>query len=203
MKKDSRYFQNRKRNEDFFWGIVNPCCSKCGYSAYRSALQLHHIDPSDKKNRFDTLGYWITLTKYNLVKKLSETKFVILCSRCHIETHCDLKNGIDVNFTPFDSSIFAKMLPGLKSTSWTEKAKLKRDSPVKICPKCKIEKQKSSGFYRNASRIDGYAAYCKDCTAKRISKPDPIKIKKPIYPPHYFENMIREKERIRELGQEN
>lgn len=57
------------------------CCSKCGYSKCVSALQFHHLDPSEKDFAISArLMSW-----ENTRRELDKT--VMLCANCHLELH--------------------------------------------------------------------------------------------------------------------
>lgn len=59
------------------------CCSKCGYNKCESALEFHHLDPSEKDFGIGSKGYTRSWEK---VKKELD-KCVLLCANCHRETH--------------------------------------------------------------------------------------------------------------------
>lgn len=99
----------RARNKEFFWKIVEPRCRRCNYDECISALQLHHIDASQKEKLNDSLGRWLSLSRYKLVKKLAGTKFSIFCSNCHTKLHVTLKER-DVRINPIDVTVFKEML---------------------------------------------------------------------------------------------
>lgn len=58
-------------------------CSKCGYSRHPSALEFHHLDPTQK----DFTIARVRLNKLNAEIKKELDKCVILCSNCHREEH--------------------------------------------------------------------------------------------------------------------
>jgi hypothetical protein len=96
----------RQANKNFFWEKVGAYCRRCKYDECVSALQLHHLDTKEKKNKLDTLGYWLSMSRGALIEKLSETKFTILCSNCHTKLHSILRTGKTVHLNPIDTSIF-------------------------------------------------------------------------------------------------
>jgi len=83
----------RSENKDFFWSVVEPKCRRCGYNEYIPALNLHHLDPSQKNGMTDSLGRWLSLSRGVLLHKLSTVDFVILCSNCHAKLHGLLRSG--------------------------------------------------------------------------------------------------------------
>jgi len=115
----------RERNKDFFWKMVEPRCRRCGYTEFIPSLQLHHIDEGVKEHKLDSLGYWVSLSRYKLVKKLSETKFTILCSNCHIKLHSVLRER-HVHINPIDVTIFKEMLKCMHRTPRFTKRDLDR-----------------------------------------------------------------------------
>ena len=57
-------------------------CSLCGYDNSYSALQFHHINPSEKSFG---ISKGITLRWNDIVKELD--KCVLVCANCHAEQH--------------------------------------------------------------------------------------------------------------------
>lgn len=63
------------------------CCSKCGYDKCRSALEFHHLDPSQKDFGVGEKGYtkaWETI-------KMELDKCILVCANCHREIHAKSK----------------------------------------------------------------------------------------------------------------
>ena len=56
-------------------------CQICGYSKYQGALDLHHIDPSEKDFSLGHKGY--TRSWERIKEELD--KCVLLCATCHRE----------------------------------------------------------------------------------------------------------------------
>ena len=98
----------RQKNKEFFWKIVGPYCRRCGYNECTSALQLHHLDSSQKMDNGDCLGRWLAFSRYELVKKLSETSFTIFCANCHFKLHSVLHKR-KVHLNPVDVTVFIEM----------------------------------------------------------------------------------------------
>ena len=59
-------------------------CEKCGYNKNLSALEFHHINPSDKKFQLDSRH--LSNTKWETIL-LEAKKCKLLCSNCHKEEH--------------------------------------------------------------------------------------------------------------------
>jgi len=59
------------------------CCEKCGYKKSNSALEFHHVDPSQKD--FGIGGQ--RRTKFDDITKLELDKCLLLCANCHREEH--------------------------------------------------------------------------------------------------------------------
>lgn len=61
-------------------------CGKCGYSRCISALEFHHVDPSQKDFAISTTGSTRAWSK--IQKELD--KCILVCSNCHREIHEEL-----------------------------------------------------------------------------------------------------------------
>lgn len=101
------------------------CCQCCGYDKCESALDLHHIDPTEK-------GFAIGLVTANpkkwetIVKELR--KCVMVCTNCHREIHAG------VTKIPVDCSRFNEDFAG-KPTRANSKLKV-----FDSCPVCGVDK---------------------------------------------------------------
>jgi hypothetical protein len=62
------------------------CCVYCGYNKNNSALEFHHLDPTQKD------GNWTEMRKksWDKIKKELD-KCILLCSNCHREEHDKLR----------------------------------------------------------------------------------------------------------------
>ena len=79
-------------------------CFKCGYDACERALDFHHIDPKQKKDRLDTFKRWLRRRPKWFQAKVRTTSYVILCSNCHRELHAGLwKADIQPNRHQYDN----------------------------------------------------------------------------------------------------
>ncbi len=78
--------QQLKRNYVQLYGGK---CLKCGYSAYSSALEFHHKDPSQKE--IELAKNLFARSKKTIEAELS--KCILLCCRCHREVHEYIRQG--------------------------------------------------------------------------------------------------------------
>ena len=62
-------------------------CSVCSYNKCITALEFHHIDPSEKDF---TIGQKTNISWDKIQNEL--TKCILLCSNCHRELHYNLNN---------------------------------------------------------------------------------------------------------------
>ena len=77
-------------------------CQICGYNKSPSALDLHHIDPSQKEITFSQLR----TNPQSLEKIFKECeKCVLLCANCHRELHANVTKLPD-KYHCFDSSSY-------------------------------------------------------------------------------------------------
>ena len=60
-------------------------CEKCGYDKCISALEFHHVDPSQKDKNLNTRG--IDRRKSLATLKPELDKCILVCCRCHREIH--------------------------------------------------------------------------------------------------------------------
>lgn len=57
------------------------CCSRCGYNKCSTALEFHHLDPSQKEFGITSRNVkWETL-------KVELDKCILVCANCHREIH--------------------------------------------------------------------------------------------------------------------
>jgi hypothetical protein len=61
-------------------------CQVCGYDRCVEALELHHLDPSEKDFGISSKGYTRSWEK---VKEEAD-KCVLLCANCHREVHAGM-----------------------------------------------------------------------------------------------------------------
>jgi hypothetical protein len=74
----------RKRSKELIVKSMGGCCQICNYAKTNSALELHHIDPSQKEMSFGGIrANPIAIHKIGNELK----KCILLCSNCHKEVH--------------------------------------------------------------------------------------------------------------------
>lgn len=78
----------RYRQKEKIVYVMGGKCACCGYNKCISALELHHLDPTQKDFTFskNTNRAWS-----DLVKELPKT--ILLCANCHREVHSGLINN--------------------------------------------------------------------------------------------------------------
>lgn len=76
--------------------VMGGKCACCGYNKCISALELHHLDPTQKEFTFskNTNRAWS-----ELVKELPKT--ILLCANCHREVHSGIINNEEL-FSSFE-----------------------------------------------------------------------------------------------------
>lgn len=57
-------------------------CKACGFSKYKTALDIHHLDPSQKDDNFASMRGW----SWERIQKELD-KCIILCRNCHSAVH--------------------------------------------------------------------------------------------------------------------
>lgn len=75
--------RRRRRLKEMAVGLKGGCCHFCGYNKYIGALDLHHINESEKSFGLSSRG----LTRGWEKVKLELTKCVLVCANCHREIH--------------------------------------------------------------------------------------------------------------------
>lgn len=66
----------------FARALLGDKCCACGYTAYSSALSIHHLDPNMKDKQFRCHRSW---SEDRLRREL--TNCVLLCMNCHTAVH--------------------------------------------------------------------------------------------------------------------
>lgn len=93
----------RNKKLDWFWSQVDPYCRHCFYDKSTAALQIHHIDPSQKENGKDNFSTWVRKLSFeNFKEKALTHKYIILCANCHAELHSGLWS---VGNDPYNDSV--------------------------------------------------------------------------------------------------
>ena len=76
----------RRRRKENLVRVCGNKCSICGYNKLKSALEFHHIDPTQK-----SYGVGANGNCHDLEKDLLEIKKCLLvCANCHREIHANL-----------------------------------------------------------------------------------------------------------------
>ena len=82
-------------------------CQCCGYNRSTAALELHHIDPSQKDFAFGRItanpAAW-----YKIAAEL--LKCILVCANCHREIHNDNRQ-LPETFVKFDESLITSSVP--------------------------------------------------------------------------------------------
>ena len=92
----------KNRNRQELLKLHGSKCSVCSYDKCSSALQFHHIDPSEKE-------FEISESAYSLENLISEAKkCVLLCANCHAEVENEiLKSKIELFYSKKGSEKFS------------------------------------------------------------------------------------------------
>ena len=77
----AKQIETRERARAYLGGK----CVYCGFTKYRVALDIHHIDRSKKDPQFRRMRSW---GWERIVKELKHCELV--CKNCHIAIHCGL-----------------------------------------------------------------------------------------------------------------
>lgn len=88
--KEKKYAERFSRRDFIRNYKMEKGCESCGYKEHPSALQLDHLDPSDKKY---TLSQCISLSWKTLEEELKKCR--VLCANCHaVHTYNQYHEGI-------------------------------------------------------------------------------------------------------------
>ena len=80
----------RQNKKLFLMSIVGYNCWNCNYggeSKYFPLLDMHHVNPSNKKFQLSST-YIATLSNEEIVEEAK--KCILLCNRCHMEYHYEI-----------------------------------------------------------------------------------------------------------------
>lgn len=87
MKCQSEYVQKRREHIKLLaLAYKGNKCQCCGYNKCISALEFHHIEPTQKEFAIRTNGY---TRSWNKVKSELD-KCILVCSNCHREIHANI-----------------------------------------------------------------------------------------------------------------
>lgn len=78
----------RKKIKELAIEYKGGSCQKCGYNKCNSALEFHHLDPSEKDFSISSSG---NTRGWELVKKELD-KCILVCANCHREIHEEERN---------------------------------------------------------------------------------------------------------------
>jgi hypothetical protein len=81
------------------------CCKACGYDQCNEALELHHIDPTQKDVSFSTFRSTPRAIS-TLIAELK--KCVLLCANCHRKVHAGKRES--PTLTSFSEGLFGAIL---------------------------------------------------------------------------------------------
>ena len=114
-------------------------CQICGYNNCDAALELHHIDPSQKEFTFDKQLNTAWSKLENELKKC-----VLLCANCHREVHF---SGKIFNLEPsFNKEAFLKI---------SNRVEQMKNGKFNYCKKCRTIIPKGSKFCPNCNHKNG------------------------------------------------
>jgi hypothetical protein len=92
----------RKRTKSLIVESMGGKCQICGYHKCNAALELHHLDPSEKEFGFG--GLRANIKSFDTIKQELK-KCILLCSNCHKEVHAGVTD-LPSDFATFDESLF-------------------------------------------------------------------------------------------------
>lgn len=149
------YVKNyRKKQKENILYVMGEKCAICGYSKCNQALELHHLDPTQKDF---TIGQNTNRAWEKVVKELPKT--ILLCANCHREVHFGLIKQ-DLLITTFDEKRAEEI------TKKIEDSKVKHSNYCISCGKV----------------IDRKATYCVNCynEIRKKDRPTREELKKDI-----------------------
>ena len=91
----------RAKTKQLLVNCLGGKCNKCGYDRCLSAMDFHHIDPSQKEG---TLSDYLTrpTATLDIIKEIR--KCVVLCKVCHCELHAGMWSLSEIDLPAFDES---------------------------------------------------------------------------------------------------
>ena len=97
-------------------------CQICSYDRCSSALELHHIDSSQKE-----FGFGGIRANPKAIAEIKEElkKCILLCANCHREVHSGIV-CVPTKFISFDESVFDSLIPEKKVKAQKEKKDRKK-----------------------------------------------------------------------------
>ena len=79
--------KRRKKVREIAVEYLGSQCTRCGYNRCAEALEIHHLESSDKDFGISDKGY--TRSWKRVRKELDKCE--LLCANCHRETHAELQ----------------------------------------------------------------------------------------------------------------
>lgn len=118
----------RKKIKSTMIESMGGCCQVCGYNKCNEALELHHLDPSQKDFNFGC----VTANPKSAEKIKEELKkCVLICANCHREVHNNVTE-IPKDYKILDEKLFIKL-----------NTRMKKDSKCPVCGKSKPTRNKT------------------------------------------------------------
>lgn len=147
-----KFYKNRKAQIVY---VMGEKCSVCGYNKCNAALELHHLDPSQKDFTLSDNVYraWENV-------KIELQKTTLLCANCHREVHAGL----------IDNSTLVSSYDEAKAEEISGYVYNQKHKKTCICKKCGC--------------IVSYGAnYCQNCRAelsRKVERPSRVQLKEDI-----------------------
>lgn len=140
----------RQRQKENIIYVMGGKCACCGYNKCNTALELHHLDPSEKDFTFskNTNRAWQTV-----IQELPKT--IMVCANCHREIHANLIDSSTLQ-SSFDEQkaqeVSQKVEVSKKGFHFCKVCGKKVTSKAYYCPECYHEsrkkKRETTGFIR-------------------------------------------------------
>lgn len=133
--------------------VMGDRCQCCGYDKYYGALELHHINPSEKIFSFSDKTYraWADLEE-------ELKKCVLLCANCHREVEASL---INIKESSFNQEIYNEIKEEINS---------KKTKKICRCPMCGAEIWNGSNLCKA----------CADKSKRIVERPSRLELKQMI-----------------------
>lgn len=133
---------SRHKTKERIIRVLGSKCAICGYNKCQSALEVHHIDPSEKEF---TIAENTNKSYFQISGELK--KCVLLCANCHREYHAGLieeelqssfNEEIDLEIKTELMTIKGKTIEGDKIERRCLKCgkEITKYSSTKLCPDC-------------------------------------------------------------------
>jgi 5-methylcytosine-specific restriction endonuclease McrA len=82
--------KRRKKVREMALEFLGGCCARCGYDRCIDALEVHHLESSEKDFGISAKGY--TRSWKRIRAELEKCE--LLCANCHRETHAKLQLSV-------------------------------------------------------------------------------------------------------------